>query len=91
MGDYKPKSMSVCQVILYIIIPLWLILVPICLILYVFTLPLMLYRWTCQKKLNIPMKLTITECKSETKAALKAKDEILFIHGWPDSGDLWKR
>lgn len=41
--------------------------------------------WTPPSK-DIPIEVQITECTNG-----EPKDEILFIHGWPDSGEMWDR
>ncbi len=33
------------------------------------------------------MKVEIVECTSDKETV----EEIVFVHGWPDSGDLWEK
>lgn len=67
-------------------VPTWCLLVPIGLVIYLVTLPFRLLWWVitcCQKRKDDPMTCEVVECTGE------AKDTLLFVHGWPDSGALW--
>ena len=80
-----PQEASVVTIIIMVII-FFVISIPLTLFIFVVTFPYKIYRILTRKsaeKSKIKVKIT---APSEGTTPL---DDLLFIHGWPDCGDLW--
>ena len=70
---------KVIKVVIFVLMPLWFIFAPIGLMMYVLLLPF----GQMKRRKASTAKVTATICGNP-----KGK-EIVFVHGWPDSGNLW--
>eukprot|EP01065_Artemidia_motanka_P050702 TRINITY_DN8730_c0_g3_i1.p1 TRINITY_DN8730_c0_g3~~TRINITY_DN8730_c0_g3_i1.p1 ORF type:complete len:342 (+),score=115.12 TRINITY_DN8730_c0_g3_i1:54-1028(+) len=89
--DPPKLSMSALGILTRITLPLWGIIVPIGLLCWLVTLPLKLLAKAYQlvNGGGLPPMRTTFEVRGPDEAS--AKDVILFVHGWPDSGQLWTK
>ena len=79
-----PRAAS-CTLIICMFIIFFVICIPITLIIAILGLPykliLMLTRKSIESKINVKV--------SEPSEGSNDNDDLLFIHGWPDCGEMW--
>jgi len=80
------SSANLCKSI-QLFIYCWIIFAPISILMWICYLPIKLLMGKTESKDKEPkMTVQITECESGTP-----KDELLFIHGYPDDGSMWDK
>ncbi len=70
------------KVLLFVFVPLWFMFAPLGLLMYVLLLPFGQAKRRDRTKQEVVAKVVGNP---------KSEKEIVFVHGWPDSGDLWNR
>lgn len=82
------KKISGWYVLILYFLPLWFVVAPVGMIVSILCLPFkILRRMYYGRPKNNAMEVRISECTGKGKG----KDELLFVHGWPDSGDMWNK
>lgn len=81
--------MANCCVIVCLFIFFWLFWFPIALVVYILYLPIKLVRccFGCEPAPKPPeIEVVVTESEQA-----EPKDELFFIHGYPDNGEVWDK
>jgi pimeloyl-ACP methyl ester carboxylesterase len=71
---------KIIKVVLFVFTPLWLMFAPLAIVMYVILLPFSTKPRAIASQ-NVSVKIVGNQ---------KGK-EIVFVHGWPDSGNLWNK
>jgi len=87
--SYYDQTPTYLKTFFCFIVPLWFMMAPIGMLIWLITLPwkiLKIFIYGREAKKDLPMLVKITECTGKNQ-----KDELLFIHGYPDTGKLWNK
>ena len=81
MKKPAPCCLIICMWIMFIDI-----MIPILLTIFIITLPCKFVMMCRRPKLESKINVKVVEPEG---GASEDKDELLFVHGWPDCGDMW--
>jgi len=88
---------KITLIFLTMFVPMWCVLVPFGTFLFICFLPFRLFPMGLVKKTIPQQNLQVTiiggddDDKKKRDKRTKGKEDIVFIHGWPDSKQLWSR